>query len=368
METPPRDGGAPMEGVRPGGSGSICVAGNDTLSTLVLPHTSSSTWAGRHGADVAEASAASILAALSSAGLCPVPKTLLMKKKMIQEVTGSRNISFLSAGFSVMPHMRYYYIFLFIAYFISFLGNSCLTFVIITDRNLHTPKYIPVFNLSLTDICESITKIPQQLDAFLFGSQLIPYGLCLCNILSDMLFVSVHSLTLTVLSFDRLVAICLPLRYHMIVTNTSMLVIIVASWMLALMHTIMSRHSFCRTSVIIIHFCDCGSNFPSCVSMHVLFQVIIMFPVFCTIAVTLFRITTPHDRQRATKTCTAHLIVVAVFYVPICLTYVFRVLLSTNTTIIILSLTSVLASVLNLIIYTFMTKDFMTSVKRLIKK
>ncbi len=197
---------------------------------------------------------------------------------MIQEVTGSRNISFLSTGFSGIPHMRYYYIFLFIAYFISFLGNSCLMFVIITDRNLQTPKHITVFNLSLTDICESITEVPQQLGAFLFGNQLIPYGLCLCDMLSNMLFVSVHSLTLSILSFEILVAICLPLRYHMIVTHRSMLVIIGASW--TLMRTIISRLSFCRTRVRIIHFSDRRSHFPSCVSMSVLFQFIIMFPVF----------------------------------------------------------------------------------------
>ncbi|KAL0150576.1 hypothetical protein M9458_054169, partial [Cirrhinus mrigala] len=49
-------GGAPLEKVRPGGSGFIHVAGNDTSSTLVLPHPSSSAWAGCHGAAVAEAS------------------------------------------------------------------------------------------------------------------------------------------------------------------------------------------------------------------------------------------------------------------------------------------------------------------------
>ncbi|XP_016322522.1 meiotic recombination protein SPO11-like [Sinocyclocheilus anshuiensis] len=48
MEAPPRGGGPSLEGVQPGGSGSIRVAGNDTLSTLVLPHTSSPTWAGCH--------------------------------------------------------------------------------------------------------------------------------------------------------------------------------------------------------------------------------------------------------------------------------------------------------------------------------
>ncbi len=45
-----------MEGVRPGTSGSVCVSRDVSLSTLVLPHTSSSSWTGRDGADVTEAS------------------------------------------------------------------------------------------------------------------------------------------------------------------------------------------------------------------------------------------------------------------------------------------------------------------------
>ncbi len=60
MEVPPRGGGAPLGRVRPGRSRSICVTGNDTLSALVLPHTSSSAWAGCHGTDVAEASSVRI--------------------------------------------------------------------------------------------------------------------------------------------------------------------------------------------------------------------------------------------------------------------------------------------------------------------
>ncbi len=52
MEAPPQGGGAPLERIRPGGSESICFTRNDTLSTLVLPHTSSSAWAGCNGADV----------------------------------------------------------------------------------------------------------------------------------------------------------------------------------------------------------------------------------------------------------------------------------------------------------------------------
>ncbi len=56
MEAPPRGGGADMEGVRPGTRGSVCVSRDVSVSTLVLPHASSSTRTGCDGADVAEAS------------------------------------------------------------------------------------------------------------------------------------------------------------------------------------------------------------------------------------------------------------------------------------------------------------------------
>ncbi|XP_059394616.1 olfactory receptor 13C2-like [Carassius carassius] len=296
--------------------------------------------------------------------------------------------TFFLSGFSNIPHMRYYYIFLFFVYIISLLGNSCLMLVIIMDRNLHTPKYIAVFNLSLTDICESTAVIPQLLDMFLFGNQLIPYGLCLCNMFSVFVFTSTQSLTLAVLSFDRLVAICLPLRYHMIVTHRSMLVIIGVMWAVALLIIItatvfISRLSFCRVIVIINSFyCDhgpiyrsaCSSNFPSSVIAKLFPILILGFPAFfiifsyTCIAVTLFRITTPQDRKRATKTCTAHLIVVAIFYVPITFTYALSSIINTNTRIINLSLTSALPPMLNPIIYTFNTEEFIISLKKLFKR
>ncbi|XP_026076133.1 olfactory receptor 8-like [Carassius auratus] len=306
--------------------------------------------------------------------------------------TKNSNISipsyFYISGFSGIPHMRYYYVFLLFVYIISLVGNSCLMFVIILDRTLHTPKYIAVFNLSLTDICESTAVIPQLLDMFLFGNQLIPYVLCLINMFSVFVSTSTQSFTLAVLSFDRLVAICLPLRYHMIVTHRSMLVILGVTWAVALLMVIastifISRLSFCRVIVIINSFyCDhgpiyrsaCSNNFPSYVIAGLYPVLILGFPVifiifsYACIAVTLFRITTPQDRQKAMKTCIAHLIVVTTFYVPITFTYVLNTVINTNTRIINLSLTSALPPMLNPIIYTLKTEEFKVSLKRLLKR
>ncbi len=68
MEAPPRDGGADMEGVRPGTSGSVCVSRDVSLSTLVLPHAFSASRTGRDGADVAEGSSVCIFPDRSAPG------------------------------------------------------------------------------------------------------------------------------------------------------------------------------------------------------------------------------------------------------------------------------------------------------------
>ncbi len=160
--------------------------------------------------------------------------------------------------------------------------------VIIMDRNLYTPKYIAVFNLSLTYICESTAVIPQQLEAYLFGNQFIPYGLCMSQMFFNCVIFTVQSMILTILSFDRLVAICLPLRYHMIVTHRSVLVMIDASWIIGLSIAtaaiiFLTRLSFCRVVVTVNSFCDygpishsaCSDYFPSFV-ISVLYPVIIL--------------------------------------------------------------------------------------------
>ncbi len=79
MEAPPRGGGADVEGVWPGTSGSVCVSRDVSLSTLVLPHASSSSQNGRDGADVAKASSVCISPDRSAPGSpgksSPVPSS-----------------------------------------------------------------------------------------------------------------------------------------------------------------------------------------------------------------------------------------------------------------------------------------------------
>ncbi|XP_029501304.1 olfactory receptor 2D3-like isoform X1 [Oncorhynchus nerka] len=230
---------------------------------------------------------------------------------------------FFISGFIDIPHMEYYYVFLCFVYIISLVGNTFVMMVIYMDNSLHSPKYIAVFNLAFADVCGSTAMVPKLLDMFLFSRQLISYNQCLTSLFFIFLFLTMQSFNLTILSYDRLVAICCPLRYHMIVTHRSMFQLMGAAWAFAVFLMLLAVCLITRLS-------------------------------FC--------------RVRALKTCTSHLILVAIFYLPVNFTYFLHSIIPTNARIINLSLTSVLPPMLNPIIYVLKTEEFKESAKKLLSK
>ncbi|XP_041751061.1 olfactory receptor 1361-like [Coregonus clupeaformis] len=296
---------------------------------------------------------------------------------------------FFISGFIAIPHMKYYYVFLCFVYIISLVGNTFVMTGIYVDRSLHSPKYIAVFNLAFTDVCESTALVPKLLDMFLFSRQLISYDQCLTSLFFIFLFLTMQSFNLTILSYDRLVAICFPLRYHMMVTHRSMLRLTGAAWTFAVLMVLISvglitRLSFCRSLVINSYFCDHGplfrlaapcsdvvpnivmSEINPCVALYL--PMVFIISSYICITHALFTITLPQDRLRAIKTCSSHLILVAIFYLPVILTYTFYPFIPTNVRIINLSLTSVLPPMLNPIIYVLKTEEFKVSAKKLLRR
>ncbi|KAG5844693.1 hypothetical protein ANANG_G00165240, partial [Anguilla anguilla] len=236
---------------------------------------------------------------------------------------------FYISGFAGIPHANYYYVFLGFVYVASLLGNAFVMFVIYTDHSLHTPKYIVVFNLAVTDLCGSTAVVPQMIDTLLFKSHLISYEGCLTNMFFVFGCLNMQSFTLMFLSYDRFVAICFPLRYYEIVTNKSMLVITTILWILSGMVILKSlfvinRLSFCKSNVVNSFFCDhgavtllaCDDNNPSAVINKMDSVLILWVPVlfitgtYICIARALFKIADASERLKAMKTCTSHLILV----------------------------------------------------------
>ncbi|XP_035288462.1 olfactory receptor 1-like [Anguilla anguilla] len=294
---------------------------------------------------------------------------------------------FFISGFAGISHANYYYVFLCFVYALSLLGNAFVMFVIYTDHRLHSPKYIVVFNLAVSDLCGSTAVVPQMIDTLLFKSHLISYEACLTNSFFVFAFITMQSFTLTVLSYDRFVAICLPLRYNEIVTSKSVLVITAIIWMFSgfanlLSVIFISRISFCKSIVVNSYFCDlgpiqllaCNDNTPSAVINWTHPVILLWFPVlfitgtYICIARALFKISEASERLKAMKTCTSHLILVGVFYFPICVTFAMGSRINQNARIINTSLGTVLPPMLNPIIYSLKTEEFTESIKKLYRR
>ncbi|XP_072514559.1 olfactory receptor 1M1-like [Salminus brasiliensis] len=300
-----------------------------------------------------------------------------------------RPLMFYISGFYNMPHAKYYYIFMCFVYAVTVLGNSFIMSTIYLARTLHTAKYIAVFNLAVSDLCGSSALIPKYADTFLFENQYISYGDCLATMFFVFLFMAMQSLTLLALAFDRVIAICFPLRYHAIITKTTMTLIIGVMWVfsvciISITLALITRLSFCRSTTIDSYFCDhgpvfrlaCNDNSPNYAMASVYTAVMICIPLiliflsYVCIGFALLRISHGGERIKAMKTCTSHLILVAIFYLPILSIYMttLTTYLHPNTRIINSVLTQTVPPMLNPIIYTLKTEEVLQSIKVLYRR
>ncbi|XP_066556235.1 olfactory receptor 1E16-like [Amia ocellicauda] len=287
-------------------------------------------------------------------------------------------------GFSNIPYVKYYYGFLSLVYAVTIIGNSFIMLIIYMAQSLHTPKYVAVFHLAVVDLCGSTALIPKIIETFLFDSPLITYEACLTSMFFVHFFSLMQSFTLVLLAYDRFVAICFPLKFHVFVTNTLMVMMIIVAWAFTAVLLIggvvfFTRLSFCKSIVINGYFCDhgivirlaCNDFSPNLVfamiSIAALFYVpllVIVLSYVCIISA-LLKIASTSGCWKALKTCTSHLILVALFYFPLCGTYLASLTsyVHPNARIINTSLAAVIPPMLNPIIYTLKTQEIMEAIK-----
>ncbi|XP_023694628.2 olfactory receptor 1-like [Paramormyrops kingsleyae] len=292
---------------------------------------------------------------------------------------------FFITGFSNIPHAQYYFIFLCLVYVVTVLGNSFVTLIIYVDRSLHTPKYMVIFTLAVADLGESTAVFPNVINVCLLNIHQITYEACVSNMLFIYFFSSVQSVMLTVLAYDRFVAICFPLRYHSIVTNSSMGIILTVGCIfnfLFVMTTMLlvTRLSFCKSIVIDSYFCDhgplyrlaCNDNLPSYImvmlftTLHFFLPLFLIFLSYVCILLALFKIASWEGRLKALKTCFSHLILVSAYYFPILGIYVGAMAgsIQRNARIINISLSYAIPAMLNPIVYSLNTAEIKDFVKR----
>ena len=158
---------------------------------------------------------------------------------------------FLLLGFSETPELQPLLFGLFLCmYLITVLGNLLIILAVSSDSHLHTPMYFFLSNLSLVDICFTSTTIPKMLLNIQTQSKAITYAGCFTQLYFFILFAVLDILLLTVMAYDRFVAICHPLHYTVIMNPQLCGLLVLVSWIISVLNSLL--HSL---MLLLLTFC-----------------------------------------------------------------------------------------------------------------
>ena len=145
---------------------------------------------------------------------------------------------FLLLGFSNEQELQpITFMIFFFMYLITVFGNLAIILATISDSHLHTPMYFFLSNLSFVDLCVTSTAIPKMLWNIQNQGKLISYESCITQMYFVILFVGLDDFFLTVMAYDRFVAICHPLHYTVIMNPWLCGIMLLVSWIISVLHS-----------------------------------------------------------------------------------------------------------------------------------
>ncbi|XP_049982471.1 olfactory receptor 10H1-like [Alexandromys fortis] len=137
----------------------------------------------------------------------------------MQGVNHSGVSEFILIGFSTFPHLQLMFFLLFLfMYLFTLLGNLLIMATIWSEHSLHTPMYLFLCALSISEIFYTFAIIPRMLADLLSMLHSIAFLACASQMFFSFTFGFTHSFLLTVMGYDRYVAICHPLRYNVLMS------------------------------------------------------------------------------------------------------------------------------------------------------
>ncbi|XP_028370792.1 olfactory receptor 5W2-like [Phyllostomus discolor] len=273
-----------------------------------------------------------------------------------------------------------------LVYGITVIANLGMILLISMDPQLHTPMYYFLSNLSFCDICYSSTISPKMLADFLSEQKRIPYSLCAIQLYFFGAFADVECLMLSVMAYDRYVAICNPLLYTTAMSKSICTQLVTIAYIAGLVdsaiHTCCTfRLSFCNSNIINHFFCDVPPllalstsditineivmfTFIGCVVGSSIITVLLSYSYIIT---TILHMKSAAGRRKAFSTCASHLATVSIFYGALLFMY-FRPnsTYSMDTDKIASVFYTVVIPMLNPLIYSLRNKDVKGALKKAI--
>ncbi|XP_037673447.1 olfactory receptor 56-like [Choloepus didactylus] len=242
--------------------------------------------------------------------------------------------------FPGMKHVNFLVTTILLIYAVALTANSILVLLIWVDPHLHTPMYFLLSQLALMDLTLISSTVPKMVANFFSGRKNISQVACGTQIFLFLTLGIAECILITLMSYDRYVAICNPLRYSFIRSQKVCLQMAAISWaggaLISLAHMAYSLHFpicgsreiphfLCEVMAILKLVCEDISAYEKAVvvtSVAVLFiPLSLILTSYALIFLTVLRMNSPEGRNKAVSTCSSHPSVVTLYFGPAMLVY-----------------------------------------------
>ncbi|XP_074131994.1 olfactory receptor 10AG1-like [Sminthopsis crassicaudata] len=307
----------------------------------------------------------------------------------MSEVNITFIVEFFFLGFSDLPDLQdFLFVIFFIIYLSILIGNSLIIVITKVEPSLQTPMYFFLRNFSFLEICYTSVTLPKILTDLWTQKRTISFLGCAIQLFFILILGVTECFLLSVMAYDRYVAICKPLYYTLIMNHKMCVWLVIGSWILGipiligLTYQIFSL-SFCSSNKIDHIFCDippllklaCGDISLEEYSIYVdagilgMIPFLFIFGSYAKIITTILKLPSAKGRSKAFLTCSSHLIVVTLYFVSGFISYLMPKSSHSSATEIVFSLFyTIVTPMFNPLIYSLRNKDFILAMRKLLPK
>ncbi|KAF1669931.1 Olfactory receptor 14A16, partial [Pygoscelis papua] len=305
-----------------------------------------------------------------------------------QMSNGSSITQFLLLAFADTRLLQLLTFWLFLGiYLAALLGNGLIITAVACDHHLHTPMYFFLLNLSFIDLGSISTTLPKAMANSLWDNRAISYQGCAAQLFMLVFFISAELCLLTVMAYDRYVAICKPLHYGTLLGSRACVHMAAAAWGSAFLNAVLhTANTFslplCRGNALDQFFCEipqilklsCSDSYLREVGLIVV-SACLVFGCFVFLVVSyvqifraVLRIPSEQGRHKAFSTCLPHLAVVSLYVSTAMFAYLKPPSISSPVLNLVVSfLYLVVAPAANPLIYSMRNQELRDALKKLIQ-
>ncbi|XP_072217281.1 olfactory receptor 14J1-like [Excalfactoria chinensis] len=273
-------------------------------------------------------------------------------------------------------------------YLAALLGNGLISTAVACDQRLHTPMYFFLLNLALLDLGCISTTLPKAMANTLWDTRAISYTGCAAQLFFFVFFTSAEFSLLTIMSYDRYVAICKPLHYETLMDSRACATMAAAAWGAGVLNSVLHTAStfslpLCQGNVVNQFFCEIPQILKLACSVFYLrevafliFSACLWFGCFVFIVVSyvqifmaVLRMPSEQGRHKAFSTCLPHLAVVSLFLSTVLYAYLKPPSISSpSMDLMVAVLYSVVPPALNPLIYSMRNKEVKDALRKVVTK